>query len=100
MAEKTFALLFEAISAAETGFRIGARHAILAFARGQNGEDAKSRAADRLHANGWLHPNLKKVKEAGNPDHMSDDILRSAAHEAQKAGFGFVVYREEIRPDA
>ncbi len=100
MHEKTFALLLEAISAVETGFRIGARHAILAFALGQNEENAKSRVTDRLRANGWHHPNFKKVKEAGNPERMSDDILRSAAIEAQKAGFGFVVYREEIRPHA
>ena len=90
----------EAVAQEETGFRPGARHALLLWITAPDEEEARIRSLEAIGGKGWLLPQIKRGKQIGDPDVIQDDVLRSAAEKALADGNCIVVYKDEIALDA
>lgn len=100
MFEYLYCFTADAVAQEETGFRPGARHALILWITAPNQDEARLRGADAIEKNGWLLPQIKRGKQVDDPDLIGDDALRSAANRALKEGSSIVIYRDEIAPDA
>lgn len=101
MTERLFVFTAQGVAGAASGYRPGARHALLIFVRTHGLEDAETRAVGFAAEQGWSHIELKRGKEIGaDPSSIADTQLRSAAEAAVQEGAGFVVYRDEIPADS
>lgn len=100
MTDRLFVFTAQGIAEASSGYRPGARHALMLFARSRTFEDAQARAAAFAAEQGWSHADLKRGKEiASDPSSIADAQLRAAAEIALQEGAGLVVYRDEIPAD-
>lgn len=101
MTDRLFVFVGQGVAEPCTGYRPGARHALMIFVTARTLEEAEGRAAGFAAAQGWSHPEIKRGKDLG-PDtpSIADDTLRSAAEAALQHGGGLVVYRDEMPPDA
>lgn len=101
MTEPLFVFTAQGVAEAATGYRPGARHALLIFARSATRDAAEARALDFVSGQGWSHAELLRGKEIGSdPSSIADPQLRAAAETARENGAGFVVYRDEIPADS
>jgi hypothetical protein len=99
--QRLFVFVAQGVAEPSTGYRPGARRALMIFVTAQTIEDARLRASDFAGRQGWAHAELKRGKVIGRDTRsMADDTLRAAAEDALHAGAGLVVYRDEIPPDA
>ncbi|MCK0530685.1 hypothetical protein [Sphingobium agri] len=99
MEEWLFMLLGEAVAQQATGFRPGARHAIMVFLTAPDQDTARRRAKDVLNKCHWSEGAVTRIKHLLDPDLIEDDILRSAAETALLQGDAIVVYKDELRHD-
>lgn len=88
------------VAAAASGYRAGARHALMLFATGASVNDARTEAIAGAAGNGWMLVEIKREKELdGETALIDDDVLRSAAEVAITDGSSVVVYAQEIPPN-
>jgi hypothetical protein len=101
MPEAMFMFVAEGVAGEAASKRSGARHALMLFVPAANLEAARITATAKVEERGWCFIELKRAKEAPKDiDGISDAVLRDAAKSAREAGFGMVIYRDEIMPDA
>jgi hypothetical protein len=101
MSESLFIFLAEGVAGDAATKRRGARHALMIFVPASNWEAAETTAATKAAERGWHFVRLKRGKETTEDiDDISDDMLRNAAQSARDIGFGMVIYRDEIMPNA
>jgi hypothetical protein len=94
---RLFMFLSHGIAGGCTGYRLGARHPIMAYVTGENLEEAQETATQFKTKTGWLHLEVKRGKEvASDVDLIRDEKLRSAAAAAVDQGAAIVVYETEI----
>jgi hypothetical protein len=80
-----------------TGYRLGARHPIMAYVTGESLEEALDTATQFITKKGWLLLQVTRGKEvASDVDLIRDETLRSAAAAAVDRGAAIVVYETEI----
>lgn len=93
--------MMEAVSGDETGYRPGARHAILVYGKGATLEDARTDTVSFVTLCGWLHVEVKRMKHISNDTTViQDTILRESAEVAMQKGQAIVIYGDEIPPNA
>jgi len=101
MPEALFMFVAEGVAVEAASKRPGARHALMIFVPAANLKAAQIAAIARAEERGWCFIELKRGKEAPEDiDGISDAVLRDAAKSARDAGFGMVIYRDQIMPDA
>lgn len=101
MAKKLFMFLALGVAGEITGFRPGARHALMIFVSATALESGRSSALAFVEQRGWSHTEITRGKEVGSDvELIGDDALRSAAECALESGGGIVVYSDELRPDS
>lgn len=93
--------LAEGVAQEATGYRPGARHALMLFIADVEIKGAQARAEDLAAENGWMALVVEGGKSIGGAaTGIKDHVLRAAA-EASLSGVGaIVVYERETRPDA
>ena len=101
MATSISMYLAEAIAGSQSGYRLGARHAMLIFVADRNLQDLNDQAIDAAECNGWSMIELKRSKELdADLDLIADDTLRGAAEHASANGSALVVYADEVPHDS
>lgn len=93
--------LAEGVAGSEGRYRTGARHAFIAFVASSDLQSAQQRAKRYSAEKGWTFVVVKRgVELAADTSLIEDDILRSAAMDAQSNGAAIVVYADEIPANA
>ena len=101
MTRTLFVFTAQGVAQPASGYRPGARHALLVFVRSRDIERARSRAADFAAEQGWSHAEILRGKEIGRDlSSLADPTLRAAAEAAVANGASLVVYKDELRADA
>lgn len=100
MYEYLFCFTAEAVAQETTGFRPGARHALLLWITASDEKEARIRSVDAIEEKGWLLPQIKRGKQVNDPELIADGVLREAAERALETGVSIVVYTDEVHPDA
>lgn len=95
MEEYLFCFTAEAVAQEETGFRPGARHALMLWITASDELTARLRGESAVESKGWLLPRITRGKQIYDPDLIEDDILRQAAESALTDGASIVVYADE-----
>ena len=99
MEEWLFMLTAQAVAQNQTGYRAGARHALMVFVTAPDENSARQNARDAISKNHWLEGEVMRIKQLSDPDLIEDDILRASAEWALEQGDAIVVYKDEIRSD-
>ncbi|PTS81848.1 hypothetical protein DBR21_17990 [Caulobacter sp. HMWF009] len=101
MAQDLFVFLAQGVASELSGYRAGARHALLLYSTGLSLESAQQSAVTFAQDNGWLHVEAQRSKAtSSDTDLISDATLRAAAEAAVRSGQGLVVYQSELASDA
>ncbi|RDE04860.1 hypothetical protein [Sphingomonas aracearum] len=101
MREAVFIFSAIAVATEDTGFRPGARHALMLYGKGVAVASARSVAIAGAEKQGWTFVEVKREKELhADLTAIEDDILRSAAQNATRSGHSMIVYRDELPLDA
>lgn len=100
MAVRLFMFLVHGVAASDCDYRSGARHALMIFATGPALDAAQSTAVKFVTGKGWTMIEPRRATEIVDEEIITDDTLRAAAESALEHGSAFVVYGDEIGPDA
>lgn len=90
----------DAVAQKQTGYRPGARRALMVFLTAPDEDAARQKARHVIEKRHWLEGRIKRLRQLSDPDLIEDDILRSAAETALQNGDAIVVYKDEIRHDS
>lgn len=99
MEEYLFAFTAQAVAQEETGFRPGARHALMLWITAPDEQTARLRGESAVESKGWLLPRITRGTQIYDPDLIEDDMLRQAAESALTKGASIVVYADEMIAD-
>ncbi|MBF9151866.1 hypothetical protein [Novosphingobium jiangmenense] len=99
MEEYLFCFTAEAVAQDETGFRPGARHALMLWITASDEQTARARGVSAVEDKGWLLPRITRGTQICDPDLIEDDVLRQAAESALTDGAAIVVYADEMTAD-
>lgn len=99
--QQIFMFLAEAVAHEASGYRAGARHALMLFVADTDRQVAQARAEGLAAEHGWMAVVVERGKSiGGDATAIQGDVLRAAA-EASLSGVGsIVVYEQEIPFDA
>jgi len=100
MDEWLYVLRANAVAQEATGFRPGARHALLIFLTASDGIAARQKARDVTLKRHWLEVEVERIKQLHGPDLIEDVSMRSAAEYALEKGDAIVVFKDEIPCDS
>jgi hypothetical protein len=99
MDEWLYILSANAVAQQPTGFRPGARHALLIFLTAPDEDIARQRAKDVALKRHWLAVEVKRIKQLGDPDLIKDESVRSTAELALENGDAIIIFKDEIPHD-
>ena len=101
MAASISMYLAEAIAGSRSGYRLGARHAMLIFVADRQRQDLNTQAINAAESRGWSIIELKRSKVLdADLVLILDDSLRGAAEHASANGSALVVYADEVPLDS
>lgn len=101
MGEALFIFSATAVATEATGFRPGARHALMLYGKAAAIACARYVAVRGAEKRGWSFVEIKRERDL-DPDlaAIGDDTLRSAAQRAFSSGHSIIVYQDELPLDA
>ncbi len=97
MSQQIFVFLTEAVAQQSTGFRPGARHALVILVSADDAAEAEERSIAAAHGNGWAQVVIRSGKPfSPDADADIDTTTRQALEAAAAEGQAILVFPDEI----